>query len=446
MKTVSLQNQLIKTSLISSVMVGSLALLIFVVVSVYQTMHVQDEIMDEISDMLLLSDLTTSSGKQIDELSEQFDIQYRLKNSQLVLTQSEGFPLDQEPHIFPNDHHQYGFFWQNHQLWRSYVAKDHQANMNVLVIQPLEERFEELLHSFAAYFLILLMVWSLQWMILYFLIKRQFKVVHQLSKQISAKNAEDLSPIKFAEFEVKELQPILAQLNYLLKRLDNSLKAEQRFTADASHELRSPLSAIQLRLQLLQRKYPERAKELDSIQLDVSRGIQTLENLLLLARLDPEHPEHLPKTYFDLNEMVKLLLSDFSTAIETKNLEIVYQNILSDKKLDIFANEQLIYTCLRNILDNAIRYSEVNHLIHIKLDDDSDYINLTIENQGAGLDTEVLERLGERFFRVLGTKTQGSGLGLSICKKIIELHRGRITFAQSSIGGLKVQIQLPKTI
>ena len=309
-------------------MVGSLALLIFVIVSVYQTMHVQDEIMDEISDMLLLSDLTTSSGKQIDELSEQFDIQYRLKNSQLVLTQSEDFPLVQEPRIFPNDHHQYGFFWQNHQLWRSYVAKDHQANMNVLVIQPLEERFEELLHSFAAYFLILLMVWSLQWMILYFLIKRQFKVVHQLSKQISAKNAEDLSPIKFAEFEVKELQPILAQLNYLLKRLDNSLKAEQRFTADASHELRSPLSAIQLRLQLLQRKYPERAKELDSIQLDVSRGIQTLENLLLLARLDPEHSEHLPKTYFDLNEMVKLLLSDFSTAIETKNLEIVYQNIL----------------------------------------------------------------------------------------------------------------------
>lgn len=289
MKTVSLQNQLIKTSLISSVMVGSLALLIFVIVSVYQTMHVQDEIMDEISDMLLLSDLTTSSGKQIDELSEQFDIQYRLKNSQLVLTQSEDFPLVQEPRIFPNDHHQYGFFWQNHQLWRSYVAKDHQANMNVLVIQPLEERFEELLHSFAAYFLILLMVWSLQWMILYFLIKRKFKVVHQLSKQISAKNAEDLSPIKFAEFEVKELQPIIAQLNYLLKRLDNSLKAEQRFTADASHELRSPLSAIQLRLQLLQRKYPERAKELDSIQLDVSRGIQTLENLLLLARLDPEH-------------------------------------------------------------------------------------------------------------------------------------------------------------
>lgn len=83
---------------------------------------------------------------------------------------------------------------------------------------------------------------------------------------------------------------------------------------------------------------------------------------------------------------------------------------------------------------------------HIRFDDDSDYINLTIENQGAGLDTEVLERLGERFFRVLGTKTQGSGLGLSICKKIIELHRGRITFAQSSIGGLKIQIQLPKTI
>jgi two-component system sensor histidine kinase QseC len=79
----------------SSIVAGCMALLLFVVISIYQTMQVQDEIMDEISDMLLISDLTKTSGQQIDELSDQFDIEYRLSNHQQVLTQSENFHLDQ---------------------------------------------------------------------------------------------------------------------------------------------------------------------------------------------------------------------------------------------------------------------------------------------------------------------------------------------------------------
>ena len=94
------------------------------------------------------------------------------------------------------------------------------------------------------------------------------------------------------------MQPIIRQLNAMLSRLEKSLAAEQRFTADASHELRSPLSAIQMRLQVLKRKYQEDAQlrqALQMIQNDVNRGTQILENLLLLARLDPEHAEQLPK-------------------------------------------------------------------------------------------------------------------------------------------------------
>lgn len=94
MKVVSLQSRLIKTSLISSVIAASVALLLFVVISVYQTMQMQDEIMDEISDMLLIADLTSTSGQQIDELSDQFDIQYRLSYQQQILTQSEIFSLN----------------------------------------------------------------------------------------------------------------------------------------------------------------------------------------------------------------------------------------------------------------------------------------------------------------------------------------------------------------
>lgn len=117
---------------------------------------------------------------------------------------------------------------------------------------------------------------------------------------------------------------MLKQLNHLLERLDQSLQAEQRFTADASHELRSPLSAIQLRLQLLQRKYPERAHDFVQMQQDVSRGIQTLENLLLLARLDPEKPENLPKSSFDIQETMDEIIQAL-TFLQMRNRLILFK-------------------------------------------------------------------------------------------------------------------------
>ncbi|MCH7336786.1 HAMP domain-containing sensor histidine kinase [Acinetobacter sp. NIPH 2699] len=442
MKVVSLQTKLIKTSMMSSIVVGCVALLLFVFISIYQTMQVQDEIMDEISDMLLISDLTTTSGQQIDELSDQFDIQYRLSNQHYVLTQSEDFQLEQPYYQFAIARKDYGFIWQNHQLWRRYTAEDAQSKMQVLVIQPLEERFEALWHSFVGYSLILIMVWMMQWIILHFLIKRQFKMIHQLSTQISEKNADDLRPIESGDIELKELQPMLKQLNHLLQRLDQSLQAEQRFTADASHELRSPLSAIQMRLQLLQRKYPERATDFVQMQQDVSRGIQTLENLLLLARLDPEHAENLPRTHFPLDVVMNEVIQTQALFANEKSIQLHLQR---GEGIDrtVFANQQLIFTCIRNILDNAIRYTPEHGNVYIRLEQQRQSFELIVENEGQEvIATAVLARLGERFYRVLGTRTQGSGLGLSICRKIIELHHGKIDFAQSQYGGLKVTIQL----
>lgn len=125
MKVVSLQTKLVKTSLLSSIVAGCIALLLFVLISIYQTMQVQDEIMDEISDMLLIADLSKTSGHQIDELSDQFDIRYRLSNQQQILTQSENFQLDQSYYklIFKTTDH-YGLIWQDHRLWRSYTTDE----------------------------------------------------------------------------------------------------------------------------------------------------------------------------------------------------------------------------------------------------------------------------------------------------------------------------------
>jgi two-component system sensor histidine kinase QseC len=117
---------------------------------------------------------------------------------------------------------------------------------------------------------------------------------------------------------------------------------------------------------------------------------------------------------------------------------------MTDENHTIIANQQLIFTCIRNIMDNAIRYAPEHGHVYIILRQQQD-LELIIENEGRGLNEAVFERLGERFYRALGTKTQGSGLGLSIFTKIIELHHGKITFSQSQHGGLSVRIRLALT-
>lgn len=443
---VSLQQKLVKTSVTSSIVAGLIAFVLLMGMTIYQTMHVHDEIMDEISDMLLISDLSSSSGEQMDELSDEFDVEYQMMFNGQLLTQSPEF----NPHFeqiskqyFLNDQG-YSYIFLDGELMRMYSFD--QAEQHVKIYQPFRERFKEVQQSIIGYALILLILWLIQWLILRYAVKKQFKSIHQLSNDISAKSAHDLSPIQPQQPELVELQPIVLQLNSMLSRLEHSLEAEQRFTADASHELRSPLSAIQMRLQLLQRKYrdtvPTLASDMNQIQTDVARGTQVLENLLLLARLDPSHIAELPHTVFDVQNTIQDVLKSLNPFADAKAVQIDTEMT----SLNISANQELIFTCVRNLLDNAIRYTEQQGRILVTLNDQQKYAVLQIENSGEAVSEEVLKRLGERFYRQLGTKTKGSGLGLSICKKIIDLHHGKIEFSASSLGGLKVILRIPKAL
>ena len=315
--------------------------------------------------------------------------------------------------------------------------------MQVVIYQPLKVRFEEVLSSFLIYAVLLIALWLLQWLFAFFAIGRQFKVMQILSQKISNKSAQDLSPIQSTQPEIKELQPIVSQLNQLLSRLQQSLLAEQRFTADASHELRSPLSAIQLRLQVLQRKYqdqPQFTQELQLIQQDVSRGTQVLENLLLLARLDPTETADLPKSRLDLSELAMQVWN--SLEIFRQQKQVMLKTQLESVQIEV--NPELMATCLRNLLDNAIRYSPSHGTIYLTVGIRQQQIYLCIENEGQGLDQALISRLGERFYRALGSQTSGSGLGLSICKKIMQLHQADMQFSASGYGGLKVELYFRK--
>lgn len=435
----SLQQQLVKSSVLSSVAAGLIALLLLLIISVYQTMHLQDQIMDEMSDMLMLSDISKNSGAQVDELSDQFDIHYRLMYAGQTLTQSE----DADSAVFQQliQQHKasgYSIIWYQQRLWRVYVANE--ADMTLYAAQLLQVRFKDIVSTLAGYAGVLVLLWLLQWLIVHFMIRRQFKPLHALSTQIAEKHAEDLSPIQTTEPEFKELAPIKTQLNYFLQRLEQSLIAEQRFTADAAHELRSPLSAIQMRLQVLERKYQDTAFRQDFVHIeqDVQRGTQVLENLLLLARLDPAQAQQLPKIPLDLAALCLEVIRALEPFAQEKQIGFHLQL----PALQIYANRELMFTCIRNLIDNAIRYANVDGQVSLVATQNNHQIEFTIMDDGQQLTPESLQHLGERFYRALGSQTQGSGLGLSICKKIIELHQGEIHFSQTPQGGLKVHLWL----
>ena len=431
---ISLQSRLIQHAMFSSILAGFLAWLLLLGISSYQAIDLHDDLMEEISE-LLLGDVNQAKNTQVDEISEQFDIQYALLLNQQVLTTSIDDELINEiPVAQKNGFH---FDYENGHFIRILIAKD--QDLKVKVVQPLSVRFDELWQTTLGFAGILFILWILQWLILRFAIKRQLRPLNKISREIGSKSAQDLTPVQSPDPEITELQPIIRQLNAMLSRLEKSLAAEQRFTADASHELRSPLSAIQMRLQVLKRKYQEDAQlrqALQMIQNDVNRGTQILENLLLLARLDPEHAEHLPKQQVNLKVLVQEVLQALQPFAQEK--EIHWNLKLEDAVIE--ANAELIFSCIRNLVDNAIRYTPVQGQVEIRTIVESQNLQLMIENSGEGIQEEVVQRLGERFYRALGTRTQGSGLGLSICQKIMQLHTAKIDYAPSVLGGLKVSL------
>lgn len=439
----SLQSQLVKTTMWSSVVVGLLALSLLTIFSIYHNMSVQDEIMDEISDTLLVSDLSGHSMKQFDELSDEFDIQYELLNTGQVLTHSHSYQHE----LFEQGNLSEGFsyFWFDGQLWRSLAAQQEDSQLQVEVFQPMSTRVEEVLKALAGYSGLMVLFWLLQWLIVSWRTGHQLAALNLLSKRIAQKTASNLEPIQEPDV-ITEIQPVIDALNQLLARLQRALVAEQRFTADASHELRSPLSAIQMRLQVLQRKYqhlPELHQDFERIQEDVSRSTKILENLLLLARLEPNEAEQpqLPKTVIDLNYLLARVIETVDLDAKAKQMLIETNTLSTETKT--FANEELLFIAFRNLFDNAIRYSPNLGSIHVEIGRHEQQIKVSIEDTGNGVDDEVLLRLGQRFFRVLGTQQQGSGLGISITRKIIELHNGTLRFMHAEQGGLRAEIILP---
>lgn len=256
-------------------------------------------------------------------------------------------------------------------------------------------------------------------------VRRSFSVLHTLSSTLAHRQVQDARPIDTPA--PKEIAPLVTALNHWFVKVSDTLAREERFTADAAHELRSPLTALRLEADMLETalsefddSHADRTALLErtlAIKDATTKSAHLIDQLLILAKLAPDvplSPETL--TAIDWQALSHDVLSQSNRFAREKHSQLKRE--LSDTPLSLVGNSTLIGLMLRNLIDNAIRYCPPHSTITLEIQ--KNYI--AVRDNGQGVAKENLTRLSERFFRPSGQKENGSGLGLSIVSRIASLH------------------------
>lgn len=259
-----------------------------------------------------------------------------------------------------------------------------------------------------------------------------------LTEALSSKTLNSIEPIALDSLPT-ELKPVLDELNVLLTRLANAVDKEKRFIADAAHELRTPIAAIRAQAEVL-----GFSPELDPIGIEnlihgCDRASRLINQLLALSRIDSDKTEFI-KTEIDIHDLVSLVVADLFDRIEEKKQEIELTGAIN---VNVLANRDLLAILLRNLIDNASRYTPAGGRIAIEISEDSGAHSLVIQDSGPGIAGDVKSRLGERFFRGPSSEiSTGSGLGWSIIKQIASVEKISVSVSTSvNLGGLRVELK-----
>lgn len=272
-------------------------------------------------------------------------------------------------------------------------------------------------------------------------IAQGLRPLNRLANEVSSREAEHLAPLNESSMP-RELQPVVHSLNMLLKKLSVSLENERRFTADASHELRTPLAVLKTQAQLAQRAQTEeqRRQALEALSTGVDRAHRLVEQLLTLARLDPQQYDKHASSH-PLDSIASEVLAELAPRAIEHGIELN----LNAVPAQVHARAEYLYILLRNLVDNAIRYSPRGACVDVTIQREDSRIILQVDDSGPGIPEEEREKVMERFYRLRSDGPSGSGLGLSIVGRIVELLNGSLNLQQSPAAGLRVQIILPSS-
>lgn len=326
---------------------------------------------------------------------------------------------------------------RNGHSWRVLTIAAPADDYRVQVAQSIDVRDRAALEVASQTVLPIALISPLLLLLIYLSVRGGLKPLDDLAADVAARSPENLKPLSNHATPL-EVQPLLDALNQLLVRLAEALDKERRFTADAAHELRTPLAVVKIQAEVAQlsRNPDDRQHALKQIVLGVDRAARVLEQLLRLARLDPL--VGLPKAgEVDLGELARRVLVETRV---TADREAIHLQV-SATPLLVQGDGELLEIVLRNLLDNALRYTPPGTTVTLFVRRQNGDILLAVADDGPGVSPEDLPRLVERFYRGREVSAEGSGLGLAIVQRIAELHLARFEVENLAGGGFEARLR-----
>jgi two-component system OmpR family sensor kinase/two-component system sensor histidine kinase QseC len=274
------------------------------------------------------------------------------------------------------------------------------------------------------------------------LVTATLKPLRRLSQEVMSRDAEALSALPAADLP-DEVAPLVTSLNALLQRLSSAFDAQRAFVADAAHELRSPLTALKLQVQMLQRAPDDtaRAEAVQQLAQGVERATRLVEQLLTLARNEPG-ARQAPFARVDLGEVVRQALADTGPLAAERRTAIEFD---AQEPVQIQGDATALRVLARNLADNAVRYAPEGARVQVRVAREAGAAVLTVDDSGPGIPAAERERVFDRFWRreASAATTSGSGLGMAIVKSVAERHGAQLSLQDSPLGGLRVVVRFP---
>jgi len=259
---------------------------------------------------------------------------------------------------------------------------------------------------------------------------------------VKNRDPNNLKPVDIKKIP-KEIKPLIVELNSLFKKLQEYFDREKRFAADAAHELRTPLAALKIQAQVALNTNDEPALKsaLRNIIKGADRSAHTVSQLLTLSRTVPE--VYGKKEIVSLVKEAQQVVIDLIHFAKQKNIDI---ELIAPENLSSFMGNPIsVNILIKNLVDNAIRYTPTNGQVQIILEETPLDIILKVVDTGPGVPPELRAKVFDRFFRILGNEAPGSGLGLSIVSQIADLYSAKIALNTPPSGkGLEIAVTFPK--
>jgi len=330
-----------------------------------------------------------------------------------------------------------------HHRFRVFTTHDPSTDLTFIVAEPYLTRSQ--LISMIAHdeMYIVLLTYPISGFLIWFIIGRGLNSIKRVTDEVTSRNPHRLDQVD-TEKTPGEIKPLIVALNKLFKRLEEAFEREQRFAADAAHELKTPLAAIRTQAQVALQagNEEERRKVLDQVISGVDRSTHVVQQLLALSRLTPEATASEETQEITLSTLVEESVAQLVPYAIEKDIEIELD--APEPSLLVRANPTTLSILIRNIVDNAIRYTQEGGHVWVSVTKIKNHAVLKVKDNGPGIPEELRSLVFERFYRVIGSKAPGSGLGLALVKQVATAYKATVEISTPADGhGLEIKIIFP---